>query len=542
MAPPAPPADVASATRATAPTRGQRILPFLLALLAFLTSAITYRDPGPTIDEPCYMHAANSAGVWFLELCAARSLDELARVCSEENIARHWRCHDNGSHLHPPGVDLLGVAANTLTLDLVARPGASRLAGALLYGLCAAALFSLVAREHGRTAGVLAALALITLPRLFGHAHLAATDFPLAAGWLLSTQAWIRAADSKGWALALVPILALTLLQKFTAFALFAPLGLWLLLHRREHLLRYALLTAAALLLAVALDPWLWADPVGRIGAYFHQSLGREHAAPVPAYYQGARYGFALPWHNGFVLTAITVPAVTLALATLGSLCVLARRGRDAIGTLALANVALFLAARALGTPGHDGVRLFLPMFPFLAALAGIGGGALLRRLSSPPQRARAAICATAAFALYGGWQLFRLHPFQLSYYNELVGGLRGAVARGYQATYWYDALTPELYERMNEALPPGARVQFVPEFLLVPELAQSWGLLRTDIVSLAAAPAPYVVTILRQDWLTQEHLDLHFGRAGERLVVQEVEGVPLVVLARRPSGMGVER
>jgi len=31
-------------------------------------------------------------------------------------------------------------------------------------------------------------------------------------------------------------------------------------------------------------------------------------------------------------------------------------------------------------------------------------------------------------------------HPFQLSYYNALIGGTRGAVARGMEATYWGDS------------------------------------------------------------------------------------------------------
>ena len=35
------------------------------------------------------------------------------------------------------------------------------------------------------------------------------------------------------------------------------------------------------------------------------------------------------------------------------------------------------------------------------------------------------------------------VHPYELSYYNELIGGPRGAWARGFELTYWYDAFNP---------------------------------------------------------------------------------------------------
>ena len=83
--------------------------------------------------------------------------------------------------------------------------------------------------------------------------------------------------------------------------------------------------------------------------------------------------------------------------------------------------------------PAHDGVRLFLPTFFFLAAFAGWGAVGLADRIGrsrpgagcSPAPRSRPWSCCPAA------WGLVRIHPFELSYYNELIGGPRGAWARG---------------------------------------------------------------------------------------------------------------
>ncbi len=52
---------------------------------------------------------------------------------------------------------------------------------------------------------------------------------------------------------------------------------------------------------------------------------------------------------------------------------------------------------------------------------------------------------------------LVRIHPYELSYYNELIGGPRGAWERGFELTYWYDAFNDEVVDDLNRKFPPGA-------------------------------------------------------------------------------------
>ena len=47
----------------------------------------------------------------------------------------------------------------------------------------------------------------------------------------------------------------------------------------------------------------------------------------------------------------------------------------------------------------------------------------------------------TGQFTLYPAYQTMRIHPYELCYYNELVGGVRGAYALGMETTYWYDVV-----------------------------------------------------------------------------------------------------
>jgi hypothetical protein len=54
-------------------------------------------------------------------------------------------------------------------------------------------------------------------------------------------------------------------------------------------------------------------------------------------------------------------------------------------------------------------------------------------------------------------------HPFGLSYYNALVGGLPGAERLGLELTYWGDAVDGVLLDRLARAAPPDASAALAP-------------------------------------------------------------------------------
>ena len=47
-------------------------------------------------------------------------------------------------------------------------------------------------------------------------------------------------------------------------------------------------------------------------------------------------------------------------------------------------------------------------------------------------------------------FSLVRIHPYELSYYNELIGGPRQAWRQGFELTYWYDAFTDQVFDDLN--------------------------------------------------------------------------------------------
>jgi hypothetical protein len=175
-------------------------------------------------------------------------------------------------------------------------------------------------------AGLCAALWFIALPHVWFHAGLHAFDVPVAAATLAVVLIYRRALTDRRWALALGPALGVAISIKHNA--LFIPVllalhyGLCLLLARRRPTpgqwlpLPFVAMAVLAPLTVVALWPWLWSDPLGRLLEYveFH----RFHA-----YYNTEFLGInynrpPLPASYPLVLTWATVPSGALLLALLG--------------------------------------------------------------------------------------------------------------------------------------------------------------------------------------------------------------------------------
>ncbi len=236
-------------------------------------------------------------------------------------------------------------------------------------------------------------------------------------------------------------------------------------------------------------NPAWWRETLPRLAHYYTLSFDREGALPrIQIIYFGQVYEFSLPWHNAWVLVGITVPAAILVASAIGILWGMARLRRDRLPFYFFVHLMTLPVIRMFNTPAHDGVRLFLPTFFFLAAFAGWGtiwlADVVARILHGRAWVLRLAISGvvlgSAAFAL------LRVHPYELSYYNELIGGPRGAWNRGFELTYWYDAFNEPFMKEINRRLPPGAEVDFLNEMTktAVPVFLdqQNLGILRGDI------------------------------------------------------------
>jgi len=276
---------------------------------------------------------------------------------------------------------------------------------------------------------------------------------------------------------------------------------------------RPALETWTAILAFAPVVGWLgnpawWRETLPRLAHYYTLSFDREGALPrIQILYFGQVYEFSLPWHNAWFLLGITVPAGILLASAIGIVWGIVRARRDRLPLYFLVHLVTFPVIRMFPTPAHDGVRLFLPTFFFLAAFAGWGTIFLAEALAARTHRRAWLFRAALSGAVLGSaaYALVRVHPYELSYYNELIGGPRGAWNRGFELTYWYDAFNESFIDIINRKLPPRAEVDFLNNLTetAVPVFIdqQALGVLRGDIQLARSSHSkfPYV-WLLTQD------------------------------------------
>ena len=217
-------------------------------------------------------------------------------------------------------------------------------------------------------------------------------------------------------------------------------------------------LPLACFVLFLLMPPW-WTEPVTGVLRFLRSNLTRGRTNPIPVQFLGVVYqtpNQSLPWYNTLVWTVLVTPVGFLLLLVAGMIRAIRHRNVEPVGLLILGNWAFLVALRALPhTPGHDGVRLFLPAFGVMALLVGMGARQVVDRFG---RWARIAV-ATAVVEAVGSVLL--LLPVPLSYYSPLVGGLPGATWLGMEPTYYWDALGPEARQWLRENTLPAQTVRF---------------------------------------------------------------------------------
>jgi hypothetical protein len=123
---------------------------------------------------------------------------------------------------------------------------------------------------------------------------------------------------------------------------------------------------------------------------------------------------------------------------------------------------------------------------------------------------------------------VYRRHA--LSYYNRLIGGLLGASQRGFETSYWFESATSEVWRKVCNTLPPGARVFFRPDHPGL-EFLKRQGLWREDLRSVGPDEADYfLLTARRAAYLVQ---DPATGRWQPTDLVHVLEQAPAAVEVR---------
>lgn len=445
------------------PARGpcrHRLLGLVAGLLAALPTIATLGGPGLTIDEPLdvrpgrdYVSLLFRSGLRFFE---RSNVDGLFRDNAEHPPLGRWLLGIASRMLEPFQAGILG--PDPTGLYVLAGRVAPALSFAGLVGLVAAE----AARRWGKVAGIASAWSLFVMPRVFAHAHLAALDTFMSLFWTLALLTAARAVEARRPVLAM-PFAGLAwglaLLTKIHAWFL-PPLVLaWALVKLRppRAVAAVAGWFVVGVVVFVAGWPWLWYDTLPRWAAFW--GTGVQRTSLRVEYFGRFWDDRELPWHYPWFYFAVTVPLLLHGSGVAGLVRAWRQRREDSFPGLLAASILLFLILFSTRTPVYDGDRLFLLVFPAWAMLAGLGFQMAWERCGNSAN-ARRLLLGLLACQAFG---TLTTHPFGLSYYNLLVGGLPGAERLGLELTYWGDAVDRVLLDDLAGRIRPGETVALVP-------------------------------------------------------------------------------
>jgi hypothetical protein len=313
---------------------------------------------------------------------------------------------------------------------------------------------ALAARLFGTWTGVLALVLLASSPRYFADSMNNPKDLPFAATSVAALYFLSRISPtypylSKSTAVGVVISLAIALNIRPAALLYVGYLGLlvgaFVLAERSFDWRRWgatatrlAIIVVAVLLLGTLFWPWAQQAPLTRpFEAMFEAS---EHVSGGRVLFNGQNYRAAnVPWTYAPWWLLISSPPVVIA----GLVLAVAWPSRS---NWALRRAPLWVAGLLplvlviiKNSTLYDGIRHLLFIYPVLVVLAASGWVALLTVPRTAWLRYGGAALLAAGLINVLAFHV-RSHPNQTAYFNELVGGPRGAFGK-YDQDYWGNCL-----------------------------------------------------------------------------------------------------
>jgi tetratricopeptide (TPR) repeat protein len=332
-----------------------------------------------------------------------------------------------------------------------------------LYGLLAILFAGLAAKEiAGWRAGVLALLAIILSPVFFGHSMNNPTDIPFAAGCAMALYYLLKVLRNLpapkftyliwcGVGIGIAIGARIGGIVFYAYSALFIGLS-WLLLWRNEgwgkassQLFSYILagitIIVTAHLVGISLWPFGQEAPLSNWYVALKKSTSSEFFTYNHELYEGVRMYMAnVPWYYLPKFIAINSPIMVL----VGFILLLAMSWswkKTFQTSYALIAVVLFVFvfpiayAEVKSMYYYNGWRHYLFTYPPLIVLTAVGWESAIRLFANQWLQRTLVFVAIALLSLPAIWMV-RNHPNEVVYYNELVGGTKGAYGN-YELDYY---------------------------------------------------------------------------------------------------------
>lgn len=468
-----------------------------ISFIIFLVS----NDFGIAWDEPVYMQHGDGYVDWLKQPTFA-------------GIDKYFEATTND--VHPPFRKLIaGMTHEGLatSLRIIDNTRGYRISS-LVFVIPFITLFTYIAIGRvGYAVGLLVPFMLSLLPHVLYLTPLVTLDYAIMVLWFIAVISGIKGAHHRGWLTVSGICIGLTMLTKLHGYVLFIPIvGFWIWHKRRMPVRRISYLVLVALTVYIIGWPWLWISPVSHLTRYFHLQSTFES---VPEFIFGKTY-IAAPWWYIAVMFLVTTPAVVLFLFFIGAWWAIRKGGMwdRAMLANALFPIVFFSLPWVYR---HDWIRLFLPAYPFAALIVGRGIMQCKRKFIF-------FIIIAWLATLY--FSVIRIHPWESSYYNELVGGVSGAERLGFETEYWgnaYQGVLPWMNEHKESTMCVSPTTH--PFYYY-----QAMGQIEAEVVFNADRNVcDYAVILMRQGFFIKNSSIATIVRTQKPVYSVLLDGVPLV-------------
>lgn len=277
-----------------------------------------------------------------------------------------------------------------------------------------------------------------------------------------------------------------------------------------------------------------WDDPVGHLLYLFE--FFTYNTRNIEVLYFGKWYVSTLnvPWHYPYGFLAIVTPLPILATALVGLIVLLYKLLRNADPFASLVLLWFFVPLMRYLIPAIgviDGIRHFLEVVPALMVIAAVGAGSLWTWWTNTrigTKHIRMSVAKVTAIGVTGFLllQVILYHPYQITYFNELVGGVKGAFGK-FDLDYWGTS-QKHAVRWINEHAPKGA----VVDIIMAGDVSGKF--LRPDLLeklnSVYYIHADYVVILNRQSFFYRYAI-IDYLLTHKPVKTIDVLGVPLVFI-----------
>ncbi len=349
----------------------------------------------------------------------------------------------------------------------------------IIFAINVGAIYLFAKSLYGFWVGIISAIFFGLFPRLIAHSHNNLSDIPLVFFFSITIMFFYHAVNRQNPKLLAVAIVlfGISVATKLnnSVFLIFILLP-WYLAFKYLNQLPFIKQEKIVWLFSplIAYLSWLSVFPYFWTAESFSDFFSRQvHSHIFTMLFNESVVGYEGGWNMSVFQQAFaTTPTIILILSPIGfyySLQNLLRNKDSRFILLFLWLVIPIFKSCLPGIKNYEMIRHFMNYIPALIILAGLGGVKLFEIISSYLRsnvaRNSVGVFGVSLVFFSLAYPIYKIHPYEVLYFNEITGGLKGGKANFiYAYDYWQSSLR-QLIRWVNENAQANSKITLLNYF-----------------------------------------------------------------------------